>query len=325
MNITASQLFTIAPSANPEFVANLVALWPEMSRRYGLTDADVPHSLAHIAAETQGFTRLEENLHYTTTARLRAVFGKYFKSDAAAVPYLRNGRKLANLVYGGRLGNTGPDDGWLYRGSGCKQTTGKTNFRAVQNATGQGVVNNPQWLRSFPLALESAMVYWRDNKLSRIVASGGDVVAKLTRAIQGGTGGLADRRAYTNRALKVFGNPHVGTRPEPVLVDASNKMLRNGMRDTGSDKRISQLQTRLKVLGFDPGRVDGIFGDGTEHAVRLFQSRHGLVSDGVVGPRTAAMLNSGNAEPNNPNQHDPLREPSGLDNFINWLISLFSR
>lgn len=325
MNITAAQLLTIAPAALPSFVASMVEHWPAFSRKYGVTDADTPYTLGQIAVETQGFTRLEENLTYTTVARLRAVWPSRFKSNAAALPYVRNPQKLANRVYGGRLGNTGPNDGWLYRGSGCKQTTGKTNFMAVQTATGQGVVRNPEWLRSFPLALESAMVYWRDNKLSCIVAAGGNVVAKLTKAIQGGNGGLADRRTYTARALKVFGTTLVQPRPVEVLVGISDKMLRNGSRDVAPDKRVRNLQTQLKALGFEPGTIDGIFGNATEQAVRLFQSQHGLVSDGVVGQMTAGMLERGNAEQYNPRGPDPLREPSGLNKFLAWLVGLIHR
>lgn len=325
MNITASQLLTIAPSASPAIVAQMVELWPALAQRYKLTDADTPYALGQIAVETQGFTRLEENLTYTTTARLRAVWPGRFKSDAAAAPYVRNPQKLANLVYGGRLGNTGPNDGWLYRGSGCKQTTGKTNFRAVQTATGQDVVSNPEWLRTFPLALESAMVYWRDNGLSRIVASGGDVVAKLTKAIQGGTGGLADRRTYTARALRVFGNALVTPQTPDRLTNVSNGMLRNGSRDVAPDNRVRTLQSALNVRGFNAGYADGIFGDATEQAVRLFQRQHGLVADGVVGPRTAAMLTNGNGDNYNPRGADPLREPSGLNKFLAWLAGLFGK
>lgn len=323
MKITPAMIYAIAPAARPEYVADMVRFWPDLQAKYKMTDADVPHSLAHIAAETGGFNRLEESLFYTTTKRLRQVWPSRFKSDAAAAPYVRQPEKLANLVYGGRLGNVAPNDGWLYRGSGCKQTTGKTNFAAVQTATAIPCVAAPHLLRAFPAALESAFVYWRDNRLSRIVAAGGDVVAKLTKAIQGGTGGLADRRTYTARALKAVGAGPMPTSLDkvdlPPIIAASSKMLRNGMP---YDPRVEALQTALKSLGYDPGNIDGIFGDGTEDAVRLFQSQHGLVVDGVAGPKTLNMLQFGNAEPA---RNPKLREPSGLDKFLLWLASLFGK
>lgn len=318
MKLTPAILYAIAPAARPEYIAAMVDLWPKLQAKYGLTDADVPHSLAHMAAETGGFNWLEENLYYTTTKRLRQVWPSRFKSDAAATPYVRAPEKLANLVYGGRMGNTAPNDGWLYRGSGCKQTTGKTNFKAVQSATGIPCVTAPYLLRSFPAALESAFVYWRDNRLSKIVAAGGDVVAKLTKAIQGGTGGLADRRTYTARALKAVAGKidYTGVPVDKTPAAASSKMLRRG----SIGNHVEALQMHLKAYGYDPGKVDGVFGDGTEDAVKLFQAQHGLVVDGVAGPATLNMLQFGNAE-----QAKPLREPSGLDNFIMWIVGLFRK
>jgi predicted chitinase len=318
MKITPALLYTIAPSAKPEYVDDIVKYWPEFQTQYGLTDADVPHSLAHIAAETGGFNRLEESLFYTTTARLRKVWPSRFKSDRAAAPYVRQPEKLANFVYGGRLGNTGPNDGWLYRGSGAKQTTGKTNYAAVERATGIPAVTHPQLLRAFPVALESALVYWRDTRLSKIVAAGGDVVAKLTKAIQGGTGGLADRRTYTARALNAFAKPSTTILVPPNVAETASNMLRKG----SNGNRVIRLQTNLKALGYNPGNIDGIYGDGTEDAVKLFQAQHGLVADGVAGPKTFDMLQFGNAEP----ARDPaLREPSGLDKFIAWIVGLFRK
>jgi putative chitinase len=198
VKITVAALRTIAPGAANHIIEGIVA-HQHFLAHYGITTPQrVKHFLGQSACETAGFTRLEENLFYTTAARLRQVWPSRFPSDAAAAPYLRNPQKLANFVYGGRLGNTGADDGWLYRGSGCKQTTGKTNFAAVEKATKLPVVKQPDMLRRFGEALESACVYWRDNGLNRFADA--DDVGGLTRAIQGGSGGLADRRVYTDRA-----------------------------------------------------------------------------------------------------------------------------
>lgn len=281
VKVTAAALRTIATGAAPEIVAGIVD-HQHLLARYGIdTPRRVQHFLGQCACETVGFTRLEENLFYTTTARLRAVWPSRFKTDAAAAPYLRDPQKLANFVYGGRLGNAGPDDGWLYRGSGCKQTTGLDNFAAVDRATGLPVVKQPQMLRRFSEALESACVYWRDNRLNRF-ADAGDVTG-LTRAVQGGSGGLADRRIYTDRAGRVdWTTGAAPAAPKPATADP---ILRRGTK--GEAVRVAQdLLARHGV----EIRVDGDFGPGTDNLVRAFQEAKGLLADGVVGPATWAAL-----------------------------------
>lgn len=68
--------------------------------------------------------------------------------------------------------------------------------------------------------------------------------------------------------------------PEPTRPDLANL---NVMTPVG-------LQARLKQLGFDPGRIDGVVGPRTIGALRNFQLSRGLVVDGVVGPKTKAAL-----------------------------------
>lgn len=89
--------------------------------------------LAYILAtthhETGGkFQPVEENLNYTSAARIRAVWPTRFPTTAGAEPYTRNPQHLANFVYGGRMGNNATGDGWKYRGRGYVQITGKSNY-----------------------------------------------------------------------------------------------------------------------------------------------------------------------------------------------------
>jgi putative chitinase len=96
------------------------------------TDYSDPRWLAYILAtahhETGAkFAPVEENLNYSAK-RLTQVWPSRFPTLAAATPYANNPQKLANKVYGGRMGNVGPDDGWRYRGRGFVQVTGKDNY-----------------------------------------------------------------------------------------------------------------------------------------------------------------------------------------------------
>lgn len=279
MRITAEQIYIGAPHAAPDIVSGIVAGWSIAEANGVVSGRETAFFLGHAATETAGFTRLEENLYYTTTTRLKVVWPSRFKTDAAAKPYVKNPRALANLVYGGRMGNeedgTGDDDGWNYRGSGLFQTTGRDNFARVEKETGIGCLEHPDLLRIMPQALEAAAIYWRVHKLGALLDKS-DAVAATTRAIQGGTGGLSDRMLYIGRYLRVFASP------TPVT--------RMGSRG----KHVETLQEALRDLGFYDGEIDGVFGGGTDNAVREFQETHDIRPvDGVVGSVTWAAINEG--------------------------------
>jgi len=105
------------------------AILAEAERR-GLPDEQAAYVLATAFHETGGKMQpIEENLTYTSAARIRQVWPSRFASVAAAQPFVRNPRALANKVYGGRMGNTGANDGWRFRGRGLVQITGRDNYK----------------------------------------------------------------------------------------------------------------------------------------------------------------------------------------------------
>lgn len=160
-----------------------------------VTPMRAAHFLAQFATETGGLRILEENLNYSAE-RLHAVWPNRFPSITAAAPYAHNPEKLANFVYGGRLGNVQPGDGWRYRGGGGFQTTGRFNYTEAGHAA------DPEYMRTPEGALRTALTFWVDNKCAAI-ADTNNVVA-LRKRINGGTNGLEDARLYTERAIRVF-------------------------------------------------------------------------------------------------------------------------
>jgi putative chitinase len=97
-----------------------------------------------------------ESLHYTTAARIRAVWPSRFQTEASAAPFVRNARKLANHVYNGRLGNrAGSDDGWTYRGRGLDHLTGRDNYTRAVRIVGADVLDDPDLMLVPDIAVRS--------------------------------------------------------------------------------------------------------------------------------------------------------------------------
>jgi len=169
---------------------------------YKLSPNRAAHFFAQTAHESGGFKAFSENLNYGAKG-LRGIFGKYFPTDAMARAYERQPQKIANRVYANRMGN-GPEssgEGWLFRGRGSLQLTGKFNFKAFSDYIGRpDVMTNPD-LVATELAFESALWFFDKNKLWSICDQGtGDAaILALTKRINGGTHGLDDRKAKTRK------------------------------------------------------------------------------------------------------------------------------
>lgn len=115
------------------------------------------------------------------------------------------GPTAAQQRYEGRmdLGNTQPGDGKRFMGRGLIQITGRANYRACGAALGVDLESNPVLLQGDALAARSAGWFWRWKGLNPL-ADAGDFVG-LTRRINGGTNGLADRQARWERARRALG------------------------------------------------------------------------------------------------------------------------
>ena len=170
-----------------------------MEERPFSSDEDVPNSLGQVVHESAMLERIEENLSYSAQ-RLCQVWPRRFPTLASAQPFARNPRALANKVYGGRLGNTAPDDGWTYRGRGLIQITGRDNYRQMQHITGMPLLDEPDLLLEQEPALRASIAWWEESVPDELL---GDVM-RVTRVVNGGTIGLEHRQQLTQRAYRAL-------------------------------------------------------------------------------------------------------------------------
>lgn len=166
---------------------------------YKLTPLRAAHFFAQTAHETGEYKAFSENLSYSTDG-LKKIFGKYFPGTLAE-GYSRNPEKIANRVYGNRMGNgdEASGEGWKFRGRGALQLTGKENYTAFSKYLNKPeILVNPDLVAS-EYAFESAMFFFDKNKLWTICDKGIDDVSitALTKRINGGTLGLDHRKALT--------------------------------------------------------------------------------------------------------------------------------
>lgn len=173
--------------------------------RFSLGHEELDDFLGQVLHESAMLTRVEENLNYRPE-RLVAVWPHRFPSAAAALGYAHNPQALANLVYGGRLGNTALDDGWHYRGRGLIQVTGRANYRALATAMGLPLESNPDMLTQPAIALRSAVAWWEGNVPDGVM---GDIV-RVRRAVNGGKVGLEDAERVTVLARTALRQDRIG-------------------------------------------------------------------------------------------------------------------
>jgi len=169
---------------------------------YKLSPNRAAHFFAQTAHESGGFKAFSENLNYSAKG-LRGIFRKYFPTDALAKAYERKPAKIANRVYGNRMGNgdEASGEGFAFRGRGALQLTGKFNYQAFADYIGRpDIMTNPDIVAT-ELAFESALWFFDKNKLWGICDQGINdaAILALTKRINGGTHGLDDRKLKTKK------------------------------------------------------------------------------------------------------------------------------
>jgi putative chitinase len=153
--------------------------------------------------ECNNFKILEENLNYRADTLMK-LWPKRFPTFEIANQYARNPKKIANMVYSGRMGNRdeASGDGYRFRGRGCIQLTGHANYFHAGQALGTDFVMEPDFVATPKYAALTAGWFWSTHDCNRL-AENADW-AGLTKKINGGTIGLEDRIKHTNEALAVL-------------------------------------------------------------------------------------------------------------------------
>lgn len=263
--IDASVLTAIAPklsgkkaTAQAAIIASFAPLLPKLLAQFGATTAlRIDHLLAQLAHESDGFSTTEE-----------------YASGAAY-----EGRK--------DLGNTKLGDGKRFKGRALIQLTGRENYRRF-TAWLRAIIPDcpdfeaqPQLVALFPWAAWAVFFFWSTKALNAL-ADRDDLVA-VTKVINGGRNGLADRAKYLAKAKTAV------AKLMAEAIEAAQKFIsiRRGSNDF---EAIEKLQRALAAAGHYALTIDGDFGPGTEGAVKTFQRARGLTVDGIVGQKTWGAL-----------------------------------
>lgn len=195
--ISAVALRKIYPGANTQYLQYINA----MAKDWGIqTKAEICLFLANVLVESQGFNDkdLRENFNYKPE-NLYKTFKKYIASEDDARKLLAKGPEaVANHVYGGRLGNKKPDDGWRFRGGGLIQTTGRYNYSLVGKAIKEDLINFPNRIAEPNIATKTALYYWQSKNCGYYANR--MQVKDCRKLINGGTNGLAEVQEYFLKA-----------------------------------------------------------------------------------------------------------------------------
>jgi len=175
---------------------SVMAELPSVIEKFNINSSlRLSHFLAQCSHESGNFTLVRENLNYSAEG-LRKIFLKYFPTEALAKDYARNPEKIANRVYANRMGNGDEASGmgFKFRGRGYIQLTGHDNYKAFDAVVPEDILANPDLVATqYPLM--SAAFFFNKNNLWSICDKGNtdEVVELVSRRVNGGTIGLADR------------------------------------------------------------------------------------------------------------------------------------
>lgn len=204
MKITLSLLQAVCPKTKASTLEKFIKPLNDVVEYYDInTPQRLAAFLAQIAHESGGFNAVKENLNYSAKG-LMTTFKKYFPDEATAKAYERKPEKIANRVYANRMGNgnEASGDGFKFCGRGLIQLTGKHNYTRFAAALEVPLQECVEYLETPAGACASAGWFWDNNDLNKYCDSGD--FTTLTKRINGGTIGLADRKHHYEIALEIL-------------------------------------------------------------------------------------------------------------------------
>ncbi len=210
VSVTVDQVVRLAPNLRSDY-RDAFATGQGVLDAHGVSanPLRVAHFMAQVLHECGALTIRWESLLYSPE-RLLVVFPKYFKTLADAEPYSHNEKALGDKVYGGRMGNDGPHpitdtaphDGYVYRGRGMLQITGKDAYKKYGTRVGADLVATPDLAFSAQYALEIACAEWEASGCNPLADE--DNLRKVTYAVNGGLNGLAERTEWLRKTKAVW-------------------------------------------------------------------------------------------------------------------------
>lgn len=202
MILTADNLVSLGASYDnaEKYIEHLNIGFDE--REY--SDIQKCHFLAQVYTESGALSVIEENLNYRKPERLVQIFSKYIPNLTAAQKYVKNPEALGNLVYSNRLGN-GPNEGYAYRGRSLIQLTGKSNYTKCGNDLGIDLIENPDLLFVPEITVQSSLWYFDVNNIASYATDTRiETVKRVSKAVNGGYNGLAERQEYFLKATEII-------------------------------------------------------------------------------------------------------------------------
>jgi len=158
--------------------------------------------IGQCMVESANFKIVEENLHYSPQ-RLNQVFPSRFPDIESALDF-NTPEKIANKIYGGRMGNLEDGDGFKFRGRGLLQLTGRDSYKAFSDACDVDAINNPDLLLEPEYAVLSAGWFW--NKRSLNMTADSKDWKTMTQRINGGLSAFELREQNILKVIQILSN-----------------------------------------------------------------------------------------------------------------------